>query len=78
MKLHSLHVEFASLRPDLAAARAAGVVVLAGDIHQGARGMAWARQAFAGNPRGYPLGWLESEFENARFDAAFTVEVECE
>jgi hypothetical protein len=30
------------------------------------------------NPRGYPLGWLESEFENARFNAAFTVEVECE
>ena len=28
------------------------------------------------NPRGYPLGWLKSEFENARFDAAFTVHVE--
>lgn len=53
MKLHilsDLHVEFAPFVPDRAAVDAADVVVLAGDIHQRAR-QAWARQAFAGNPR---------------------------
>ena len=43
--LSDLHVEFAPFVPDLAAAEAADVVVLAGDIHTAALGMAWAREA---------------------------------
>lgn len=70
MKLHilsDLHVEFAPFRPDLAAAQAADVIVLAGDIHQGARGMAWARQAFAGKRIVYVAG--NHEFYHQHWDA---------
>ncbi|MBH2018490.1 MAG: metallophosphoesterase [Burkholderiales bacterium] len=59
MKLHvlsDLHVEFSPFKPDLQAALAADVIVLAGDIHQGTLGMAWARQAFPGKPIIYVAG----------------------
>lgn len=46
--LSDLHVEFAPFAPDSQAMTAADVVVLAGDIHKGAQGMAWARQTFCG------------------------------
>ena len=65
--LSDLHVEFAPFVPDPAAVDAVDVVVLAGDIHQGVRGMAWARQAFgdkrivyvAGNHEFYGQHWEE-------------------
>lgn len=54
--LSDLHVEFAPFEPDLAATAAADVVVLAGDIHQGTVGMAWARQTFPSKPIIYVAG----------------------
>lgn len=65
MKLHilsDLHVEFAPFAPPPVAA---DVVVLAGDIHVGVRGIAWARAAFphqelvyvAGNHEFYRAHW---------------------
>ena len=54
--LSDLHVEFAPFVPDLAAAEAADVVVLAGDVSNGVKGIAWARQAFADKPVVYVVG----------------------
>lgn len=70
MKLHilsDLHVEFAPFVPDRAAVDAADVVVLAGDIHQGARGMAWARQTFCSKRIVYVAG--NHEFYQHHWDA---------
>lgn len=54
--LSDLHVEFAPFAPDQAAVDAADVVVLAGDISNGVKGIAWARQAFADKPIVYVAG----------------------
>lgn len=65
--LSDLHVEFAPFVPDLAAAEAADVVVLAGDIHTAALGMAWAREAFPAKPIIYVAG--NHEFYKQHWDA---------
>jgi predicted phosphodiesterase len=65
MVLSDLHVEFAPFEPDLVATEAADVIVLAGDIHKGVEGMAWARKTFpnheiiyvAGNHEFYGQHW---------------------
>jgi Icc-related predicted phosphoesterase len=54
--LSDLHVEFAPFVPEPAAVAAADVVVLAGDISTGVKGIAWARQAFADKPIIYVAG----------------------
>jgi Icc-related predicted phosphoesterase len=54
--LSDLHVEFAPFVPDPAAVAAADAVVLAGDISNGVKGIAWARQAFAHKPIVYGAG----------------------
>jgi Icc-related predicted phosphoesterase len=66
--LSDLHVEFAAFEPDPVAVAAADVVVLAGDIHRGTQGLAWARSAFpdkpivyvAGNHEFYGHDWTET------------------
>ncbi len=83
MKLHilsDLHVEFSPFDPP---ATAADVVVLAGDIHMGTRGIAWARAAFprqtviylAGNHEFYRDHWdallPQLRREAARHDVRF-------
>lgn len=65
--LSDLHVEFAAFAPDLRAGRAADVIVLAGDIHQGALGMAWAREAFPGKVIVYVAG--NHEFYQQHWEA---------
>ena len=67
LALSDLHLEFAPFVPDPAAVAAADVVVLAGDIHQGARGMAWARSAFTGKRIIYVAG--NHEFYGHHWDA---------
>lgn len=68
MKLHilsDLHNEFAPHQPDPTAAAAADVIVLAGDIDLGTKGLTWAREAFpnheivyvAGNHEFYQHHW---------------------
>jgi len=54
--LSDLHVEFAPFAPDPAIVEAADVVVLAGDISNGVKGIAWARQTFADKPIVYVAG----------------------
>jgi len=59
MKIHilsDLHLEHASFQPEAAAAAAADVVVLAGDIHTGVTGIEWAARAFEGKPIVYVAG----------------------
>jgi predicted phosphodiesterase len=59
-------VEFAPFEPDVEATEAADVIVLAGDIHKGVDGMAWARKTFpnheiiyvAGNHEFYGQHWV--------------------
>ena len=48
--LSDLHVEHAAFMPNPATLAAADAVVLAGDIHTGARAAQWARQTFADKP----------------------------
>jgi Icc-related predicted phosphoesterase len=48
--LSDLHVEFTQFVPDEAAAAAADIVVLAGDIHKGDLGITWARYYFPEKP----------------------------
>src|SRR2546422_9130382 len=70
MKLHvlsDLHVEFTDYKPDVEAVDAADVIVLAGDIHQGAAGMNWARNSFPGKPIIYVAG--NHEFYGHHWDA---------
>lgn len=68
MKLHilsDLHNEFAPHQPDPTAAAAADLIVLAGDIEVGTKGLIWARDAFpnheiiyvAGNHEFYHHHW---------------------
>lgn len=54
--LSDLHLEFAPFQPDPAAVEAADVVVLAGDISNGTKAIAWARQAFGAKPVVYVAG----------------------
>lgn len=54
--LSDLHVEFAVFTPEFEATNEADVVVLAGDIHQGVKGMLWARQTFPDKPIVYVAG----------------------
>ena len=64
--LSDLHLEFASFTPDHDAADAADVIVLAGDIHTGVQGIAWAQRSFpdkqviyvAGNHEFYHGHWV--------------------
>lgn len=63
--LSDLHVEFAPFVPDRAMA-AVDVVVLAGDIHKGVQGMAWARQTFLDKPIVYVAG--NHEFYGQHWD----------
>jgi hypothetical protein len=65
--LSDLHVECAPFVPDLEAARTADVIVLAGDIHSGVLGMAWAREAFPAKPIIYVAG--NHEFYREHWDA---------
>ncbi len=51
-----LHLEVTDFSPDSAAVEAADVVVLAGDIHQGAAGVVWARRRFVAKPVVYVAG----------------------
>ena len=51
-----LHLENSAFQPDPDAVKAADTVVLAGDIHSGADGVIWARQAFADKPVVYVAG----------------------
>ena len=67
LALSDLHLEFAPFAPDPVAVAAADVVVLAGDIHQGARDMAWARRAFTGKRIIYVAG--NHEFYGHHWDA---------
>lgn len=54
--LSDLHLEFLGFEPEEDAVRAADVVVLAGDIHQGSDGIVWARQTFRDKPVVYVAG----------------------
>jgi Icc-related predicted phosphoesterase len=54
--LSDLHVEFAPFVADPKTVHAADVVFLAGDIHQGTKGLSWARQAFPHKPIVYVAG----------------------
>jgi Icc-related predicted phosphoesterase len=54
--LSDLHVEFAPFEPNRAAVATADVVVLAGDINKGVRGIEWARGAFGDKPIIYVAG----------------------
>lgn len=51
-----LHLEVSYFQPDYAAVKAADVVVLAGDIHQGVAGVVWARNTFLHKPVVYVAG----------------------
>lgn len=73
--LSDLHVEFAPFVPDVATLPGVDVVILAGDIHKGIRGIEWARKTFAdlaviyvaGNHEFYGHHWvgLLEELRNA-------------
>ena len=54
--LSDLHLEYCDFVPDKDALAAADVVVLAGDMHDGIDGIAWARKTFGGKPIVYVAG----------------------
>lgn len=54
--LSDLHVEFSPFTPNSYASIAADVVVLAGDIHLGVKGITWARKSFPDKPIVYVAG----------------------
>lgn len=59
MKLHilsDLHNEFAPHQPDFEAVAAADVIVLAGDIDVGLKGLIWARESFPNHEIVYVAG----------------------
>lgn len=59
MRLHilsDLHLEFAGFTPDPDAVAACDVVVLAGDIAPGTKGLHWARRNFGAKPVVYVAG----------------------
>ena len=58
MKLHilsDLHLEISGMQPH-SASNGADVIVLAGDIHKGAKGIRWAREVWPDNPIIYVAG----------------------
>lgn len=54
--LSDLHLEYQNYVPDPVAVSQADVVVLAGDIREGPKGIDWAQRTFAGKPVVYVLG----------------------
>lgn len=54
--LSDLHFEFHDTPPDAVEPIGEDVVVLAGDVHNGVRGILWAQKAFAQRPVVYVLG----------------------
>jgi predicted phosphodiesterase len=64
--LSDLHVELGDDPASPARRSDADIVVLAGDIHLGAQGMAWARQRFGGQPIVYVAG--NHEFYGQHWD----------
>jgi len=59
MRIHllsDLHNEFEQFKPDSTTVNSCDVVVLAGDIDKGTRGMEWARRAFRSKPLIYVCG----------------------
>jgi hypothetical protein len=64
--LSDLHVEFAPFVPDPTIVEQADVIVLAGDIHSGAAGLAWARSSFGDKPIIYVAG--NHEFYGRHWD----------
>jgi hypothetical protein len=59
MKLYvvsDLHLEFRPFVPDPEAAKAADVIILAGDIHPGVDGIVWGRKTFPDKPIVYVAG----------------------
>lgn len=54
--LSDIHIEFAPFEPSAEAIRLCDVVVLAGDIDKGVRGLQWARKAFGSKPVIYIAG----------------------
>lgn len=54
--LSDLHLELADFEPDGPSVETADVVVLAGDIHQGTKGISWARKTFDNKPVIYVAG----------------------
>ncbi len=54
--LSDLHVEFSPFTPDPETVKAADVIILAGDIHQGIKGITWARKSFPDKPIVYVAG----------------------
>ena len=54
--LSDLHCEFAPFQPDPGAVSDCDIVVLAGDIDLGVRGVSWARKAFPSKPIIYVSG----------------------
>jgi Icc-related predicted phosphoesterase len=65
-----LHLEMAPFTPPASAVRQADVIVLAGDIHPGTQGLAWAAQAFPGKPVVYVAG--NHEFYDGHWDDTLT------
>lgn len=65
--LSDLHLEQARFLPNAAATKACDVIVLAGDIHTGDRGIRWARETFANKPIVYVAG--NHEFYGQDWDA---------
>ena len=90
MKLHvlsDLHVEFSPFTPDPDTVKAADVIVLAGDIYLGVKGITWARKNFpdkpvvyvAGNHEFYGFHWdklLDQLREEARAQDVYYLENE--
>jgi predicted phosphodiesterase len=59
--LSDLHLEMAPFKPPEPAVRQADVIVLAGDIHIGTQGLAWAAGAFRGS--GKPVVYVAGNHE---------------
>ena len=64
--LSDLHLEFAGFTADHEAVDAADVIVLAGDIHLGVQGIAWAQWTFPDKPVIYVAG--NHEFYGGHWD----------
>jgi predicted phosphodiesterase len=64
--LSDLHLEMAPFEPSASAVQQADVIVLAGDIHPGTQGLAWAARAFPGKPVVYVAG--NHEFYDGHWD----------
>lgn len=64
--LSDLHLEFADFEPDSTSVEMSDVVVLAGDIHQGTKGISWSRKTFPDKPIVYVAG--NHEFYHHHWD----------